>query len=137
MRWAIHAAIIGVLLYFVFTARRRQRVIPVVTPPENRSLEFVHLIGSLYHQRHDNTGLVRKKFLYFSETLRREIMADIGNKENDEYNAAMISAHTGIGAKTVRDNLHELRDAIEFDGNIPDAQMRHYIDLMNNIISKL
>lgn len=137
LRWAIYAAIIGVLLYFVFTARRRQRVIPVVTPPENRSLEFVHLIGSLYHQRHDNTGLVRKKFLYFSETLRREIMADIGNKEDDEYNAAMISAHTGIGAKTVRDNLHELRDVIEFDGNIPDAQMRHYIDLMNNIISKL
>lgn len=137
LRWAIYAALIGVLLYFIFTARRRQRVIPVVTPPENRSLEFVHLIGSLYHQRHDNTGLVRKKFLYFAETLRREIMVDIGNREDDEYNAAMISAHTGIDAKTVRDNLNELRDVLECEGDIPDVQMRHYIDLMNNIILKL
>ena len=136
LRWAIYTALFGILLYFIFTARRRQRVIPVVNPPQNRELEFVKLIGTLYHQRHDNTGLVRKKFMYFSETLRREIMVDIGNASEDEYNAAMIASHIGIDEKSVLSDLHELRVAVAFEGNMPDAQMRHCIDIMNKIEEK-
>jgi len=133
LRWAIYTAMAGVLLYFVFSARRRQRVIPVMKAPENKSLEFVRLIGTLYHQRHDNTGLVRKKFLYFSDTLRRETMADIGNAEEDDRNATLIAEHTGMDAKNILAILHELRVAVEFEGNMTDEQIRHCIDMMNKI----
>lgn len=137
LRWAIYTALFGILIYFFFTARRRQRVIPVVRPPQNRELEFVKLIGTLYHQRHDNSGLVKKKFMYFSETLRREIMVDIGNAAEDEYNAAMIASHTGFDEKTVLSHLRELRTAVAFEGNMPDNQMRHCIDIMNKIVLRL
>ena len=47
LRWAAYLTIAGLLLFCVFYARRRQRVIPVVEEPKNRSLEFVKLIGTL------------------------------------------------------------------------------------------
>ena len=51
LRWALYLALIGVVLFMIFTARRRQRVIPVMEPPKNRTLEFIQLIGTLYWQR--------------------------------------------------------------------------------------
>lgn len=74
--------------------------------------------------------------MYFSETLRLEIMVDIGNASEDEYNAAMIASHTGIDEKSVLSDLHELRVAVAFEGNMPDAQMRHCIDIMNKILGR-
>lgn len=137
LRWAIYTAVAGVLLYFFFSARRRQRVIPVIKAPANKSLEFVRLIGTLYHQRHDNTGLVRRKYLYFTDTLRREMMADIGNAGDDGRSAALIAGHTGMDEREILACLHELRVAVDFKGNMSDAQMKRCIDMMNKIILRL
>ena len=58
LRWAIYLTLGGLLLFCVFYARRRQRVIPVVEEPKNRSIEFVKLIGTLYYQKHINHDLL-------------------------------------------------------------------------------
>lgn len=71
LRWALWLSMLGLLLFMLFTARRRQRPIPVVREPQNRTVEFVQLIGTLYYQRHDYRDLVLKKYTYFSEELRR------------------------------------------------------------------
>ena len=48
LRWALYLTMIAILLFMTFTARRRQRVIPVIHEPENKSMEFTELIGTLY-----------------------------------------------------------------------------------------
>ena len=70
LRWALYLTLLGILLFCVFTARRRQRVIPVVNKPQNRNLEFVKLIGTLYWQEHWNPGLLSKKLAYTEEEIR-------------------------------------------------------------------
>ena len=66
LRWAIYLSMFAILLFMVFTARRRQRAIPVIQEPENKSLEFTKLIGTLYYQKNDHANLVHKKFTYFA-----------------------------------------------------------------------
>ena len=70
LRWALYLTLLGILLFCVFTARRRQRVISVVNKPQNRNLEFVKLIGTLYWQEHWNPGLLSKKLAYTEEEIR-------------------------------------------------------------------
>jgi hypothetical protein len=72
LRWALYLTFITILLFCIFTARRRQRVIPVIQKPQNMNLEFVRLIGSLYWQQHDNAGLLAKKLAYATEEIRRQ-----------------------------------------------------------------
>ena len=66
LRWMVWLTVSGLLLFFLCTSRRRQRVIPVIVPPSNKSMEFVKLIGTLYHQWLDNKDLVRKKYVFFA-----------------------------------------------------------------------
>jgi len=69
-RWAIGLVLLLVALLFVFGAKRRQRIIPVVKPLENSSLDFVKTIGHLYYQRRDNKNLAEKMAAHFLEYVR-------------------------------------------------------------------
>jgi len=58
----------GVVLYTFFTAKRKQRVIPVIEEKVNTSLEFVKMISALHFQNGNHMDIARKKmkfFLYF------------------------------------------------------------------------
>ena len=92
---------IAILLFMIFTARRRQRVIPVIREPENKSLEFTELIGTLYYQKKDHADLVHKKFIYFAEELRREIQVDIEEVADDERSFRRIAQKTGMDAEEI------------------------------------
>ena len=63
-------SIVGVLLFILFTAKRRQRMVPVVTPPRNTGLDFVNTMGDLYFNTKHHRDLVDKKFTYFQDYVR-------------------------------------------------------------------
>ena len=86
----------------MFYARRRQRVIPVVEEPKNRSIEFVKLIGTLYYQKHINHDLLQKKYAYFTETLRRLMMVDVEDTETRKDDVAQIALRAGMPEAEVR-----------------------------------
>ena len=47
LRWALYLVLLGVVLLMGFSARRRQRAIPVEAPPRNYQLDFIRHIGTL------------------------------------------------------------------------------------------
>ena len=116
LRWALYLTVLAVLLFCVFTARRRQRVIPVVRKPENRNLEFVRLIGSLYWQQHDNAGLLAKKLAYATEEIRRQ---NVRISAEDEQ------------------LLSEIREYAYGNYVIPDKTLKYYINELNRILQSL
>ena len=67
LQWALYTMLCAAFIFMFFTARHRQRVIPVVAKPVNRNLEFVKLLGTIYYRRHDNHDLFLKKYTYFKE----------------------------------------------------------------------
>lgn len=70
LTWAYYLIIGSVLLFMIFEAKRRQRIIPVIKPLENTSLQFVSTIGNLYYQNGDHRNIVDKKVSYLLERIR-------------------------------------------------------------------
>ncbi|MBR5929556.1 MAG: DUF4350 domain-containing protein [Prevotella sp.] len=109
LRWAVILAFLTVLVFMIFTAKRRQRIIPEVEKPKNRNLEFVRLIGTLYYQKRDYRDLVLKKYAYFSEEMRRVLHVDLTDRSEDLRSFAVIAAQTGVEEQDISKLVDTMR----------------------------
>ena len=134
LRWALYLALLGVVLFMIFTARRRQRVIPIISKPANRSLEFIQLIGTLYYQRKDHVDLVRKKFKLFAEELRKTAGVDISDVNTDDREYLLLAEKTGMNSDRLKKVIRQIRLVLHSEGNISVEEMRSLIDAMDTII---
>lgn len=66
LRYAWWLMLGGALLYTIFTAKRKQRIIPVLEPKSNTSLEFVNMISALHLENGNPHDIARKKVKYFN-----------------------------------------------------------------------
>ncbi len=137
LRWCVYLTLLGLLLFCVFYARRRQRVIPVVKQPENKSLEFVKLIGTLYYQKHENRDLLQKKYSYFAEIVRRQLLIDVDDEESRRENITQLALRTGMPEAEVRMILDKVKRYIEADTILPDRRLQEMIDGLDTIINNL
>lgn len=134
LRWALYLALLGVVLFMIFTARRRQRVIPIMSKPANRSLEFIQLIGTLYYQRKDHVDLVRKKFKLFAEELRKTAGVDISDVNTDDREYLLLAEKTGMNSDRLKKVIRQIRLVLHSEGNITVEEMRSLIDAMDTIV---
>jgi hypothetical protein len=70
LKYAWWLMLLSVLLYVMFVSKRTQRVIPVLEPKTNTSLEFVRLISSLHFQNGSHLDMAKKKMKYFLYFIR-------------------------------------------------------------------
>ena len=135
MKWAVWLTLLTVLLAMVFTARRRQRVIPVIEPPVNRTLEMVKHIGSLYFHRHDNADLLTKKYQFFVDEVRRLTMIDLNDDNHIDDAYLQLQQASGIPRDELRQQLH---DIVGWTAEQPDDRtLMRCIDYLNHVLSKL
>jgi hypothetical protein len=62
--------------------KRRQRVVPVIKPLKNTTVEFVQTIGNLYYQEGDTHTIIEKKIIYFLDRVRHKYYLDTGKLDN-------------------------------------------------------
>ena len=65
LKWAWYTLLGMALLYLIFKAKRRQRVIPVLEKNENTSLEFIGTIGRLHFIQGNHRELAKQKMRLF------------------------------------------------------------------------
>ncbi|MBS1491506.1 MAG: DUF4350 domain-containing protein [Bacteroidetes bacterium] len=70
LRWAYYITITAILIFILFEAKRKQRIIPVIKPLANTSLEFVGTIAGLYFEKADHKSIALKKILFFNESVQ-------------------------------------------------------------------
>tara|TARA_R110002051_G_scaffold5108_3_gene27360 strand:+ start:2576 stop:3796 length:1221 start_codon:yes stop_codon:yes gene_type:complete len=105
LKWSYYLIIFGILFFVIFKAKREQRIIPVLKPLENTSVEFAKTVGSLYHQNRDFTNLNNKKIIYFLTYLRNRYY--VNTTVIDENLIIQIAAKAG---KTIE----ETKSLIDF-----------------------
>lgn len=140
LRWAIYVAMIGALLFLIFEGRRRQRIIPVVKAPENHSLEFVRLMGTLYYHSRERRSLVVRKWTYFAEELRRTAHIDVTDASEDDVTMPTLARMTAVSEQELRTLVRQLRllaEETDDEQEISRQQMKQYIDQMNWIINNI
>jgi hypothetical protein len=95
LRRALYLTLLGALLFVVFEARRRQRVIPIIKPLPNTTLLFTRTVASLYRQGASHVPIAEKKIGLFLEHLRTRFH-EPGLDLNDEAARERLAQKTGL-----------------------------------------
>lgn len=84
LKWAFYLIMFGLLLFVIFRGKRTQRVIPVIQPLKNATVDFTQTIGDLYYQNGDFSNIIHKKIEFFLEFVRSHYYLDT-NKLNEPF----------------------------------------------------
>ncbi len=76
LAWAWRILLFGLLTFILFNIKRKQRVVPIVRPLTNTTVDFVKTIGNLYLQEKDHQNVMEKKIVYFLDRIRQEFMIE-------------------------------------------------------------
>jgi len=129
LAWAYSIALSGLLLFVIFEMKRRQRIIPVIEPLTNSSVEFVKVVGRVYYQQRDNRDITEKKISYFLEYIRTRYNLKT-NIPDDELAAALI-LKSGVTEETITgifDSMQKVAGGLK----VSDQQLIH----LNTLIEK-
>lgn len=76
LRWAYYMSLISLLLFIIFNARRKQRIVPEIEPVRNTTVDFTKTIGNLYYQEGNHHTIIEKKIVFFLEHIRNTYLLD-------------------------------------------------------------
>lgn len=111
LRWAYYLLIIGILIFIIFRGKREQRIIPVVKPLANTSIEFTKTIGDLYFQHKDYSNIIAQKLIYFLEKIRTSYYLDTNTLNEDFINRLAIKSNKSVTeTKELIDYIQGLRN---------------------------
>ena len=127
LNWALYIAIFGGGAYVLFEAKRRQRVIPIVEPPKNSTVEFVSTIGRLYFQNGSHKDIGMKRIHYFLEHIRSNYY--ITTTVFDQSFVDKISQRSGFDKTKVA----QLFSLIQYFQNTFDVSQKDLMELSKKI----
>lgn len=101
-KWAFYTLLAGILLYIIFFMKRRQRIIPVIEPYPNTSVEYVQTIGGLYFMKKDHRRLAEQKFKLFLSFIRNRYRLSTQNID------AKLIKQLAATSKVQEDKVHAI-----------------------------
>jgi hypothetical protein len=129
LKWAWYVFLIGMILFILFNAKRKQRIVPIKIPLANTTVDFTKTIGNLYYQEGDHNTIINKKIIYFLEKIRNEYLMETlkldddfiqklhhksGKKREDiQHVVALINAYRKNSFHSVEEDLIQINNAIE------------------------
>jgi hypothetical protein len=120
LAWAFLLLLLLLLLIYVFDSKRRQRIVPVIAPLRNTSLDFVRTIGRLYYQRRDNHNLALKMVAHFQDHVRTRYNLPV--TVLDEDFVERLSYKTGFRKEALRE-LVEYMKGLPEQAYVPDEEL--------------
>lgn len=107
LSWAYYVLIGGLLIFVLFKGKREQRIVEVMEPLQNTSVEFTKTIGDLYFQHKDYNNIIAKKITYFLETLRSKYY--LNTNEISEDFIKKLSLKSGNTLESTQRLMHLLK----------------------------
>ncbi len=129
LRNAYILAIIGVLLFIIFYGKRVQRIIPVIEPLKNSSLEFANTLGQLYYQQKNHVNLANKRLRYWLNFVHNHYLLE--TKVLDADFEEELIAKSGAPPKSVKFLVHMAANADKAT-NYTAQDMLHLEEHLNN-----
>jgi hypothetical protein len=99
---AYSVLLLSILLFIIIGVKRRQRIIPVVKPLPNTTLDFVEIVGTLYYQTGNHKNIADKKMTYFLEHIRTTFQV-----KTTMYDDVFINRITNLSG-IERERIHAL-----------------------------
>ncbi|TWI99832.1 uncharacterized protein DUF4350 [Mucilaginibacter frigoritolerans] len=120
LQWAYFITLISLAIFVLFEIKRRQRIIPIIEPLANSTLDFINVVGQVYYEKRNNVNIAQKKVLYFLSHLRDEYNVKT-NKLDDEF-AERLTTKIGLDP-TFANELTNYLLYITAQANITDREL--------------
>lgn len=132
LKSAFWIALLGLLVFILFNAKRRQRIVPEIPPVRNTTIDFTKTIGNLYYNAGDHHNTIDRMLVYFFERVRNELKIDTATL--DEAFIDKLSQKTNKPKEHVRQlvaaiNIHRVKtqsnehDVIEMNKAIENIML--------------
>lgn len=131
LKWAWYLGLIGILIFIIFNAKRKQRIVPIEKPLSNLTVDFTKTIGNLYYQEGDHENIIDKKIIYFLERIRNEYLMDT-TKLDDAF---IKKLHHKTGKNEA--DIQELVFLINEHRNSYHGSLEEDLIRINNAIEKI
>jgi len=116
LRWSLRFALLAMLIYVFFESKRRQRIIPVIEPLRNTTLDFVSTVGNVYYERRDNKNIALKQISYLMDFIRNKLYIQTSLPQEELVRA--VAHKTGIPEIEVENlfsNLNRVQEVNTLD----------------------
>lgn len=133
LSWAYFLLVAGFVIYIVFEGKRKQRVIPIISPLSNTTLEFVTTIGRLYLQKGSHIGIAEKKIKFLMEYIRNELNIPLSAIDANFYE--LLSKKTQIEIQEL-EKLFSRIERIKTSKNMDAAALLTLNNLIENFYNK-
>lgn len=111
LRWAWYLTILGIIIYAVFHAKRRQNIIPIIEPKQNNSLKYVETIGQLYLHEEEHIEIANEMRLQFMNFVRQKYY--IKTNEIDDSFFKQLSLKSAIEEEKIRTLFDDFKDVLK------------------------
>ncbi len=108
LRYAYYLLLISLVVFILFGIKRKQRIIPVIEPLRNTTLDFVGTVGTLYFQTGNHKNIADKKIIYFLEYIRSSFQ--VQTHMYDDVFLLRISDLSGIEFQKVKRMFYYFND---------------------------
>jgi hypothetical protein len=129
LQWAYYLSLASLLLFVLYEIKRRQRIIPVIEPLKNSTVEFVSVVGKVYYEQRDNSNIAAKKIVYFGEHLRNAFGLKTGSYNNEFV--VNLTNKTGVDESLAKDLVAHI-NYLSHQSRITD----HELIVLNQLIEK-
>jgi len=76
LKWAMWIGLLTFIVFVLFNAKRKQRIIEEIVPLRNTTVDFARTVGNLYYQEGNHHTIIEKKIIYFLEKVRNDYNID-------------------------------------------------------------
>ena len=92
------------IIFMLFNARRKQRIVPETEPLRNTTVDFAKTIGNLYYLEKDHHTIIDKQIIYLLEKIRNEY--NIDTTQLDDAFVEKLALKTGKPEADVEKAIH-------------------------------
>lgn len=122
----------SVFIFILFNAKRRQRIVPIIEPLKNKSVEFIRSIGNLYMQEGDFHDMMAKKSHYFLSRVRTELLIDTHNL--DEEFEKKLHLKTGKSPEKIKEAVVLIKKSLNPSAHVINEDLIKLNKVLNEIL---
>ena len=127
LRYAWWILLVSIILYTLFVAKRKQKIIPVLEPRANTSLQFVNMVSSLHYHNQNHSDMARKKMRHFLHHIRTKY--NLSTQKIDDVFVKKLSSKSHVSEA----DIHAIFDNYKVVEKFKDITVSRLADLYKHI----
>lgn len=133
LSWAWFTLLGMGILFLMFRAKRKQRVVPIIEPNTNTSLEHISTMSELYYAHKNHKKICILKMRNFLAMVRTRF--GISTQKMDEKFAQQLGRRIGVEEKEIREVI-DFYSRIKKSNNISDEVLRTFYSKIETLYTK-